>query len=248
MTGRQSSASNAWESGPPCGHVGETLPDLPGLVDALSESGGTFLEIGGGYGVRLRRLVDEGALRRYRTVVLTDLDEQRVLQAKEYVPEAEAIACDAEMLPFSDASIDFVFSDQVIEHVTNDDRMTAEIYRVLRAGGRAYVGSVLKRPWAWYFYRNGGRWRLEPTHVREYASLEDFRRVFSDVGLSISAVWTVPMKFPLGESILRMLVRAGVVPADRFYEVHRSSLLLRSLSRVRLTIPGYFGCWALLRK
>lgn len=184
----------------------------------------------------------------FQTVVLTDLAEDRVLQAKRYVPEAATLACDGANLPFADASVDFVFSDQVLEHVPSDAAMLEEIHRVLRPGGLAYVGSVLKRPWAWYFYRNDGHWRLEPTHVREYTSMDEFRRLFAQAGLAISATWTEPMRFPLGEAVLRMLVRAGFVRADRFYDVHERSWVLRILSRGRLKIPGYYGCWALVRK
>jgi ubiquinone/menaquinone biosynthesis C-methylase UbiE len=229
-------------------NLGETLPELPGLGDALLASSGAFLEVGCGYGVRSRRLFDEGALQRFETVVLTDIVEERVQHAKRHVPEATTLVCDGMQLPFADGSFDFVFSDQVIEHVKSDAAMLREVFRVLRPGGQAYVGSVQKRPWAWYFYRNGGHWRLDPTHVREYASMAEYLGLFTGAGLSVAASWNAPMKFPLGEAILRTLVRTGFVRAGRFYDAHDRSWALRTLSRGGVTIPGYYACWALVRK
>jgi SAM-dependent methyltransferase len=229
-------------------HVGETLPELPGLADALASSGGTLLEIGSGYGVRVRRLIDAGALRSFDRIVLSDMSPLSVERARSYVPEATAIVADAEHLPVEDRSVDFVLSDQVIEHVPSDARMAAEIRRVLRPGGLAFVGSVVKRPWAWYFYRNGGRWVLEPTHVREYASPDAYRAIFSGASLNVLKTWQMPMEFPIGELLLRALVRVGLVPAQKFYDVHAGSAFLRGLSRLRIPIPGYHGCWVLARQ
>jgi SAM-dependent methyltransferase len=224
-------------------HAADTLPPLPGLRDALASLGGTFVEIGAGYGVRLRSLIDAGFLRSFSRIAITDLEPQRMAYAKELVPEAEAIVGDAARLPFADGAVDFVFSDQVIEHVDDDAVMAAEIARVLRPGGRAYVGSVWKKPWGWYFYRNGGHWRLEPTHVREYTSLDAYSNVFSRAGLQVARVHAMPMLFPVGEALLRMMVRARIVAAGRFYDVHSRSRVLRALSRARVPIPGYYGCW-----
>jgi SAM-dependent methyltransferase len=226
----------------------ETLPPLPGLGEALAGVDGTFLEVGSGYGVRLRGLYDAGFLRGFARIIATDVDAGRVAFTRELVPEAEGTVCDAARLPFDSGSVDFVFSDQVIEHVPSDAAMAAEIARILRAQGRAYVGSVLKRRWAWYFYRNGGAWRLEPTHLREYESLAEYRSVFESAGLCVTEAYAAPMLFPVGEALLRVLVRLRFIAAASFYDVHATSPLLRFLSTMRFRIPGYYGCWVALRK
>lgn len=231
-----------------CSNVGETLLELPGLTDALGSGGGTYLEVGAGYGARLRTLVDSGAMRNYDRLIVTDLSPERVRFARSLLPKAEAVVCDAEALPFADESIDFVLSDQVIEHVPSDEAMAREIVRVLRRGGQAYVGSVIKAPWAWYFYRNGGEWRLDPTHVREYGSLAAYRSVFESVGLAIIDAWTEQISFPAGETMLRPFVHSGALAGGSAYELHGRSRMLRALSRLRIPIPGYHGCWVHLRK
>jgi SAM-dependent methyltransferase len=228
--------------------VGETLLELPGLSDALQSGGGTYLEVGAGFGARLRTLVDRGAMRNYDRLIVTDLSAERVRFARSLLPEAETVVCDAEALPFADESIDFALSDQVIEHVPSDEAMAREIVRVLRRGGQAYVGSVIKGPRAWYFYRNGGEWRLDPTHVREYGSLAAYRSVFESVGLAVVDAWTEQISFPVGETMLRPFVHAGALAGGSAYELHGRSRMLRGLSRLRVPIPGYHGCWVHLRK
>ncbi|TMK97324.1 MAG: class I SAM-dependent methyltransferase, partial [Actinobacteria bacterium] len=49
--------------------------------------------------------------------------------------DVDAIACDAEMLPFEDASFDLVFGHAVLHHLPNLERAFAEFRRVLKPGG-----------------------------------------------------------------------------------------------------------------
>jgi ubiquinone/menaquinone biosynthesis C-methylase UbiE len=229
-------------------HVGETLVELPGLRPALDRLSGAYLEIGVGYGARLRALIDSGATKGFSRFVVVDASAERIAFARVLLPEAEALVGDAQHLPFADESIDFVFSDQVIEHVASDAAMAREMYRLLRPNGEAYVGSVFKHRWGWYFYRNGGKWRLDPTHVREYESLQQYRRVFEGVGFSVVAETSAQVAFPLGEALLRPIVHAGALSGGAAYDVHGRSPVLRTLSHLRVPIPGYHFCWIHLRK
>jgi SAM-dependent methyltransferase len=63
-------------------------------------------------------------------------------QAKAAFPR-DALRCavaDVRQLPFRDASFDAVYSMGTIEHFEDPQTAVAEIFRVLRAGGRAIVG------------------------------------------------------------------------------------------------------------
>jgi SAM-dependent methyltransferase len=104
-----------------------------------------------------------------------------------------------EFLPFADNVFDFVFSNEVIEHVADDRRYAAEMVRVTRPGGRI----LLFCPNRWYPVEQHGiywrgryqfgniplvnylpdflRNRLAP-HVRTYTTA-DLRRVFQ--GLAV---------------------------------------------------------------
>jgi SAM-dependent methyltransferase len=48
-------------------------------------------------------------------------------------------AARGEQLPFADATFDLVVLDQVIEHVSDQSRVLAEAFRVLKPGGAMYV-------------------------------------------------------------------------------------------------------------
>lgn len=53
----------------------------------------------------------------------------------------------ASSLPFADASVDFVLSNQVIEHVASVDLYMAEIMRILKPGGHAIVSTENASSW-----------------------------------------------------------------------------------------------------
>src|SRR5438128_12677372 len=59
---------------------------------------------------------------------------------------------DAESLPFPDNSFDVVYSNGVIHHTPNTVRVVADIYRVLRPGGRAIIMIYAEN--SLYYWRN----------------------------------------------------------------------------------------------
>jgi demethylmenaquinone methyltransferase / 2-methoxy-6-polyprenyl-1,4-benzoquinol methylase len=66
--------------------------------------------------------------------------------------------CNAEALPFADKSFDAVTIAFGLRNVTHKDRALAEMYRVLKIGGRALVlefsqpNPLLKAPYDWYSF------------------------------------------------------------------------------------------------
>jgi ubiquinone/menaquinone biosynthesis C-methylase UbiE len=133
----------------------------------------TMLDLGCGDGSHLYALNKRG-LTEGKIVYAVDLSENRVNRAKSidqnyrcYVDDA----CNLKNIPSE--SIDLLISYQVIEHVDDDEIMVQEIRRVLRKGGTAFISTVFKKRWAWYFYRCNQKWTLDPTHVREYVNEAD---------------------------------------------------------------------------
>ncbi len=167
-------------------HVERRFDFRPECVAAMRAQSGTYLDLGAGDGAILRSAYDAGLLDRFREIVAVDVSQERVARMqRENFARARCLVADAGDLRLDDASIDFVFSHQVIEHVPSDDGMASEIARVLKPGGAAFVTSVAKRPYGWYFYRCGGKWRLDPTHVREYDSVADLAATFARHGLRV---------------------------------------------------------------
>ena len=122
--------------------------------------------------------------------------EVELERAQKAIPTAEGIVqAVGETLPFASHSFDFVFSNEVIEHVGDDVLCMAEMVRVVRRGGRI----LLFCPNRWYpVEQHGVYWRgrykfgniplvnylptplrnkLAP-HVRTY-SRRDLRRLYA---------------------------------------------------------------------
>lgn len=211
----------------------------PLFRDALRECEGVFADIGAGDGSKLLALTQELALQRFDRIVACDISATRVERIREMVPSAEVFVADATSLPFEDASIGFCFSDQVIEHVASDRDFALEIRRVLASNGRAFIGSVIKRPGAWYFYRCNGEWRLDPTHVREYDSPEAFEHVFRDAGLRVYATAVEPVRFPVADYVVRALVRLRLISMRSTRSLDGRTAFSAALRRFMVRVPGY---------
>lgn len=128
-----------------------------------------------------------------------EVEFERLLPARERA--TGVVQAVGERLPFPDESFDFVFSNEVIEHVADDRQYAAEMVRVCRPGGRI----LLFCPNRWYpveqhgiywrgVYKFGNiplvnylpdplRNRLAP-HVRTYTA-GGIRRVFAGLPVRI---------------------------------------------------------------
>ncbi|PRY02088.1 class I SAM-dependent methyltransferase [Allonocardiopsis opalescens] len=108
--------------------------------------GDRVLDLGCGGGRHAFELYRRGA-----AVVAFDRDEAELagvagmfaaMRAEGEAPEgarAEAVAGDALALPFPDGSFDRVVAAEILEHIPDDTRAMAELFRVLRPGGIAAV-------------------------------------------------------------------------------------------------------------
>jgi ubiquinone/menaquinone biosynthesis C-methylase UbiE len=95
------------------------------------------LEIGSGTGYFTLNMLQDGVVRAATATDISPgmLDALQANAARIGV-EVETVACDAESLPFPDASFDLVLGHAVLHHIPHLDRAFAEFKRVLRPGGR----------------------------------------------------------------------------------------------------------------
>jgi len=226
-------------------HAADAYPDA--ILPLLAGRSGVFLDVGAGFGSPLRALAQRGYLQGFSSVIATDISSVCVASMKRELRGVEALQADALALPLPSNSVDVYFSDQVIEHVANDRAMAAEAYRLVKPGGVAFIGSVFKRRFAWYFYRSNGRWTIDPTHLREYDSVEEYRRVFTDAGFRAEAIALRPISHPLHRIALVTLVRCRLMSADRALRISTHPLV-QAIGRLRIPVPRYCFIYATLTK
>jgi ubiquinone/menaquinone biosynthesis C-methylase UbiE len=112
--------------------LGKVRKALGGRLPAFGRS----LEVGAGTGYFSLNLLQAGTV---REAVCTDISPGmlRTLEANaaRLGLSVETAACDAEDLPFADASFDLVFGHAVLHHLPDLRRAFSEFDRVLRPGG-----------------------------------------------------------------------------------------------------------------
>jgi ubiquinone/menaquinone biosynthesis C-methylase UbiE len=206
----------------------ERLPRL--LATSLPAGPLALADLGCGDGPLFAALARDGAIAPSRPVYAVDLEAERLARVSERFPWIRTVVGSAESVPeIADGSLDAVISNMVMEHVPDESAYLAEIHRVLRPAGRAYVTTVFKRSWAWYFRKRDGESVLDPSHLREYTDLGAFRGLVQSSGLRIVALERNRLWFPLLDPLL---FRVG----GRFRGRRR---LLHALRLVKVPIPGY---------
>ena len=109
------------------------------LRKALGADPGRYehaLEIGAGTGYFSLNLMLDGTIARSTvTDIAPGMLDALNANAERLGLEVEAVACDAEELPFADETFDLVLGHAVLHHIPDLERAAAEFARVLRPGG-----------------------------------------------------------------------------------------------------------------
>ena len=193
------------------------------------------LELGCGDGALLYALNKKGYFAG-KTVCALDFSEDRMKRVGSIDTRIDRLVGDACRTPVKADSIDFLISTQVIEHVPDDGEMVREIHRVLVKNGIAYVATVFKKWYGWYFYRCNGKWTLDPTHLREYTQDGQLVDMFTNHGFQTLENKKTLDGRPVMDSLLRR-IRAGRNVYD--------NPVLKRLRKLEIPIPGYY-IWELV--
>jgi len=207
----------------------------------------SIVDLGCGDGRLIFSLYEKGLLKNVGDIVGVDISESRIERLTKELSFVKGIVSDAlsvKELPSS--RFDFVICSQLIEHVEDDETLVFEIQRLLKSGGLTYVSSVIRKWYGLYFYLRGGAFRLDPTHTREYSSVDKFVDLIAKKGFKVVSVETRQVMFPLLDFAVRLLVRIGFLePNVRFYQRHK---ILGKIRRLRIPILGYGIMEVLARK
>jgi ubiquinone/menaquinone biosynthesis C-methylase UbiE len=132
------------------------------IFDYDRYAGKRVLEIGCGMGCMAMNWAQHGAC-----VTAVDLNPVAVEQTRRrfetFGLEGNILEADAENLPFEDNSFEYAYSWGVLHHTPDTKRVTHELYRVLRTGGR--VGVML-------YHRRSAMYRFLTEYVEGFMNLE----------------------------------------------------------------------------
>jgi ubiquinone/menaquinone biosynthesis C-methylase UbiE len=131
----------------------------------LNRKGQLILDLGCGTGSMLELLT-----RRDQRVVGLDLRPEGLRKMRRKLPEVWLLQAEATNLPLMDGAFDAVLALDILEHV-DDQRLLAEVQRVLRPGGLAII-SVPAMPWLWS-YRDEAAGHLRRYTQRRLISVLD---------------------------------------------------------------------------
>ena len=206
--------------------------EIPSMLSRRLESfdWNTCLDLGCGDGPLLSALDNIGAFEG-KTVYAVDISATRIELVQKINPDFSCIVADAGETQLPDKSIELLIYTQVIEHVPDDVDMAREMFRILSDDGILYLSTIIKKRFAWYFYRCNGKWVLDPTHVREYTEDAQLVDILEGQGFEILENIKTQDSRPPMDSLLRRLNAPRSAYNNRF---------LKFLRRIRIPIPRYY--------
>lgn len=142
---------------------------------------GKCLEVGAGTGVISKMFAELG-----HEVIATDISPNMMDEIKK--KGLSAVVCDAEQLPFPDASFDTVLASEVLYYLDNPDRFLQEARRVLKPGGVLLLSSANARVARLYDWLRSilrpfgvsGTYFNDPLHT--FYSEKELRRLVENAG------------------------------------------------------------------
>ena len=163
-----------------------------------------MLDLGCGDGAILFALKSLNLLKE-KEVFAVDISKERIDKVKIIDKRFKCFAANGSNLStlIKDSTMDLVITTQVIEHVNRPEEFIKEISRILKIGGCLYLTTVYKKWYGWYFYRNAGKWVLDPTHLREYQSEGELLDMLQKNKLKVQNNNKLLFYFPLTDFILK---------------------------------------------
>jgi len=199
----------------------------------------SFLDCGCGDGNLLNALFNNIFLID-KKVFAIDLSQNRIDLVRKINNKIIAMVDNAEeMNTIGNDSIDFFVSTMVIEHI-DDQKMVNNINRVVKKNGIIYISTVFKKQYGWFFYRNNGKWVLDPTHLREYKKDEELLDLFDCNKFQLLENKKNLERFPVIDFFVK---RLGI----RNRQLYNNELF-KFIRKIKIPIFGYYSWEIVLKK
>ncbi len=149
----------------------EDMADRLAIRRLLPKEIDKFLDVAGGYG----RLADE-YLPRAQSATLFDYSETELAQAREiHGDKLHTKSGDIYSIPFPDNSFDALMMIRVTHHLDDMQKVSNELYRILKPGGIAVIEVANKKtlPKMFRYWFKGSPinpFSLEPAHLKDLNS------------------------------------------------------------------------------
>ncbi len=216
--------------------------DLPELIEDIFRQNKIkrFADLGSGDGSILFALLKKGLLDCVEDITAVDISVDRINNVKNISDRISCIVADVGDLRMIDSGIiDFAVSNQVIEHMPEEEGLIKEAFRILSKDGIFYLSTVFKKWYGWYFYRCNGKWVLDPTHLKEYTDeaqlLDKIRKYNFHVLVNKKNMYW----FAISDFVLKRIGIKHTAYNNKF---------LKLLRCIKIPIIGYYNWEIVLRK
>lgn len=127
------------------GYVDKTEKKL--VFSMIKTKHGNALDLGCGTGNYTLELYKRGF-----QVVGVDISRRMLKIAQKKLPNAKFIKANAYSLPFEDNTFDLVLSVTMLEFIHEPEKVLSEVYRVLKPGGEAVIGTMNGKS-MWFIFK-----------------------------------------------------------------------------------------------
>ncbi|OQA93437.1 MAG: hypothetical protein BWY24_00455 [Microgenomates group bacterium ADurb.Bin219] len=218
--------------------------DLPSTIVKLvlnNKSFNSLADLGCGDGSILYALGKKKLLGQFSKIYAIDISKDRIANVKRIDGRIKCMVSDVcNISKIKNSEIDLIILNQVIEHVQDDELMIKEIERILKKGGIAYISTVFKKWYGWFFYKDkNNNWVIDPTHEREYSYDKQLIGKFKKFDLEILKNNKSLQWFPITDFFLKRIGFRN--------DAYERSLQLRLLRKVKIPIIGYYN-WEIVCK
>lgn len=197
----------------------------------------SIVDVGCGDGQLLWSLSENGRISRESQVIGVDISPIR-LRRFEKLTGFTGVLGDGHLLPLiGSGTVDVALSTMVIEHIPDDLGHLLEASRIVRDGGMLYLTTVIRKRGAWYFRKSSdGRRVLDPTHLREYSSVEEVTRLVEQAGFRLQEQKLTRLWFPIIYPFVRWIHAVRPINGVQRMFLERPA---RWLVYLALPIPRY---------